>query len=114
MLIRTSSAAARTKMLVFLPLLLVCMLCFSKNVFSQTSASLKLQKADDILHYNGNTIEFAPQEPPSVDTITDPQTGKTRIATSTYADPPIKLNGKEIYEGLLDKEVTKPKNKNER
>ncbi len=35
MLTRRSSAAARTKMLVFIPLLLVCVLCFSKNIFAR-------------------------------------------------------------------------------
>jgi len=38
MLTRRSSAASRTKMLVFIPLALVCMICFSKNVFSQKNS----------------------------------------------------------------------------
>ena len=41
MLTRRSSAAARTKMLVFIPLLMVCILCFSKNIFSQGNAKKK-------------------------------------------------------------------------
>ena len=35
MLTRRSTTAARTKMLLFIPVVLVCMLCSSKNVFSQ-------------------------------------------------------------------------------
>ena len=103
MLIRRSSIAAKSKMLLFV-LSIVYVVCFSQSGFSQ-----KPEKHDDILQYNGNTIEFAPEKPASTDTITDPETGKKHIATSTYADPPIKLNDKKIYEGLLDEKVSKPK-----
>ena len=39
MLTRKSTTAARTKMLVFIPVIMVCLLCFSKNIFSQNKAT---------------------------------------------------------------------------
>ena len=51
MLKHTLTAVARTKMLVFIPLLMVCILCFSKNIFSQnktasTTPVAKMAKMD--------------------------------------------------------------------
>ena len=40
MLTRKSTAASRTKMLVFVPLVLVCILCFSKNIYSQNQKKI--------------------------------------------------------------------------
>ena len=40
MLTRKSTTASRTKMLVFVPLVLVCILCFSKNIYSQNQKKI--------------------------------------------------------------------------
>ena len=105
MLTRRSNFAAKSKMLVYLPLVLVCVFCFSKNIFSQ-----KPIKQGNLLKYNGNTIEFAPPKPTTRDTCTDPKTGAIiSINTHNWADPPIKLNGNDIYESVGDNEISKPK-----
>jgi hypothetical protein len=41
MLTRRSSTTARTKMFVFIPVLMVCIFCFSKNIFSQNNTHSK-------------------------------------------------------------------------
>ncbi len=90
MLTRKSSAAARTKMLVFVPLALVCIACFSKNAFSQ-----KFVKNGNVITYRGNTFEMSE---PMTDTIkiTDPVTGKEEKKIVTRDAEVIKLNGEKI------------------
>lgn len=93
--------AARSKMLVFVPLALICIVCFSKNSFSQ-----KFKKVDNKVTFNGNTIEFAPQKPPDTVIVTDPVTGKEETKIHNWANPPIKVNGRTIHDV---RDASKPK-----
>jgi len=90
MLYRKSSAASRTKMLVFIPLALVCLVCFSKNTFSQ-----HFKKNGNIVTYRGNKIELSEL---TLDTVTviDPVTGKELMKVLRHDPAPIKMNGKKI------------------
>jgi len=97
MLTRKSSAIAQSKMLVFLPLVAVCILCFSKNSFSQ-----KFVKNGNMVTYKGNTFELSE---PQKDTIMliDPVTGKTITELSQREPMPIKMNGNTILQ-TVDKQ----------
>lgn len=90
MLTRRSSVASRTKMLVFIPLALVCLVCFSKTTFSQ-----RFKKNGNIVTYRGNKIELSEF---SLDTMTlvDPVTGKEIMKVMQRDPAPIKMNGKKI------------------
>jgi len=93
MLTRRSSVAAKSKMLVFIPLLLVCVMFFTQNGLSQSSDS-KIE----IIAFKGNTFEFQKSEFRGVIKRTDPETGK-EVIDSVYNDPrPLRMNGKRIYE----------------
>ena len=92
MLTRRSSMLAKSKMLVFAPVALVCFLCFTKNVFSQ-----RFQRNGNIVTYRGNSFEYG--DKPRFDTFTliDPTTGK-ESGKVTKRDPvPEKMNGSKIY-----------------
>ena len=90
MLTRRSSAASRTKMLVFIPLALVCIVCFSKNSFSQ-----RFVKNGNKVTYRGNTFELSKA---TFDTMTliDPVTGSEIVKVVQHDPQPIKMNGKQI------------------
>src|ERR1035437_535461 len=96
MLTRRSSAASKIKMLVFIPLALVCIICFSKNSFSQ-----KFDRKGNIVTYRGNTFEY--YQNPKVDTqkILDPVTGKWITRIITREPIPVKMNGNKIYNSEL-------------
>ncbi len=91
MLTRKSTAAARTKMLVFVPLALVCIVCFSKNSFSQ-----KFVKNGNTVTYRGNKFELRKFHADTILT-TDPVTGKEHTMIETAANQLVKMNGKPIY-----------------
>ena len=90
MLTRRSTTAAKTKMLVFMPLAVVCIVCFSKNSFSQ-----KFEKNGNTVTYKGNKFELSD---PKQDTmsIIDPVTGKENTVVARLAPKPVKMNGKQI------------------
>ena len=91
MLTRKSSLAAKGKMFVFMPLILVCIVCFSKNSFSK-----KFEKNGNVVTYRGNKFELSK---PFFDSITliDPVTAK-EIGKVVKHDPiPEKMNGTQIY-----------------
>ena len=91
MLTRTSSFAAKTKMLVFIPLALVCIVCFSKNSFSQ-----KFEKNGNIVTYHGNKFELSEPETDTI-VIVNPVTGKEETKIATKVPYPVKMNGSKIY-----------------
>ena len=91
MLTRKSSAVARTKMLVFVPLALVCLACFSKNGFSQ-----KFEQNGNTVTYRGNKFELCKFHADTILT-TDPVTGKEHRMIETAANQLVKMNGKPIY-----------------
>ncbi len=94
MLTRKSNSAARTKMLVFVPLAMVCIVCFTKN-----STSKEFRKKGDKVTYRGNTIELSK---PVTDTlkkedVTNSLTIQQVIVTSPK---PVKLNGEAIPQNV--------------
>ncbi len=103
MLTRKSSAAAKSKLLIFLPVLLVCIVCFTQNSYSR-----KPNKTGNFLHYKGNTIEFlAPGKPDSY-MERDEVTGKLHRVPIGWPTPPIKVNGEKIYDPFKDTTVVRP------
>ena len=91
MLTRKTSALAQSKRAIAIPLLLVCVLCFTKNAFS-----------DDKRKVDGNTVTYKgnvfTMKTYPIDTafVTDPTTGKERILIRKRDPRPIKMNGEEI------------------
>ena len=90
MLTRRSSAASRTKMLVFIPLALVCTLCFSKNSFSKG-----FEKKGNKVTYHGNTFELSEEMIDTI-TITDPVTGEELQKIVKHDPQPVKMNNRPI------------------
>jgi len=93
MLTRKSSATSRTKMLVFMPLVLVCIVCFTKNSFSQ-----KFERHGNIVTYRGNKIVMQPGGMKDTMLITDPLTGKQSRVVSSSDPRPLTVNGEKIYD----------------
>jgi len=102
MLTRTSSFFAKTKTLLFIPLVFICALCFSKNQYSN-----KIEKQGNFATYRGNTFEFSEASPKDTVMILDPVTGKERMVVTELSPKPIKMNGEKIY-SHNDLEGTRP------
>ncbi len=92
MLTRKSSAMAKSKMLVFIPVALVCLLCFSKDTFSQ-----RFEKHHNLVIYRGNKFEYGVPYPNDTMTMIDPVNGK-EVTKIIHHDPiPFRMNGEKIY-----------------
>jgi len=78
MLSKKSSALAKSKLLLVLPLTVVCLLLFTENSFSA-----KFSRQGNIVKYRGNTIELSQQLPPDTVIVLDPSTGKQRMLVTT-------------------------------
>lgn len=91
MLTRKSSALAQSKRIIALPLLLVCVLCFTKNAFSDDKRKIE----GDRVTYKGNVFTMKTYP---IDTafVTDPTTGQERMLIRKRDPRPIKMNGEEI------------------
>jgi len=98
MLTRRSTTVSKIKMFVFIPLALVCTICFSKNGFSQ-----KFVRNGNIVTYRGNTFEYSEAAKPDTQILTDPVTGTETIKVIKRDPVIIKMNGKDIPQGT-DKE----------
>jgi len=91
MLTRKSSALAQSKRAIALPLLLVCILCFTKNAFS-----------DDKRTVNGNKVTFKgnvftmKEYPNDTVFVIDPTNGQEKILIRRRDPRPIKMNGEDI------------------
>jgi hypothetical protein len=92
MLTRKSAAASRLKQLLVLPLVLVCVFCFTENAFSGDSP----KKNGNKLVYKGNEFEMWGSPPDTVQ-VEDPVTGEWTIAVTTIDSFPIKMNNETIY-----------------
>jgi len=103
MLTRRSPEIAKSKLLLFVPLVVVCILCFSQNSFSN-----KPKKEGNVCIYRGNKIEFLAAKKPDSYLYTDEQTGEKSRRPISWPMPPIKLNGEKIYNLDVDKNVEKP------
>jgi BlaR1 peptidase M56 len=91
MLTRSSSFLAKSKMLVFIPLALVIIICCSRNSFSRG-----FEKNGNFITYKGNTFE---SKNPTTDTfmLLDPVTGKEEMKVVKTEPAPFKMNGQPIY-----------------
>jgi hypothetical protein len=94
MLTRKSNKAARTKMLVFVPLAMVCVTCFTKS-----SLSKKFKKKGDQVTYRGNTIELSK---PVTDTVSREKVADSFAIQQVIVTPrkPVKLNGEAIPQNV--------------
>lgn len=92
MLTRKSSALSKSKTLVAIPLILICILCFTKNAFSDN----KRVKNGENVTYRGNVFVIPK---PVYDTVMvqDPKTGEYAMRIASRDPWPIKMNGKKIY-----------------
>ena len=101
MLTRRSTTAAKTKMLVFVPLAVVCIVCFSKNGFSK-----KPERHGNIITYKNNKIELSPEKQDTIE-IQDPVTGKWTTSVMKSTPMPIKINNEAIHDdGNVDARPT--------
>ncbi|MGN6478092.1 MAG: M56 family metallopeptidase [Flavipsychrobacter sp.] len=92
MLTRNSSSLSKGKILITLPLVLVCILCFTKNAFSDD----KRVRNGNTITFWGNTIKLDVAVPDTI-TMIDPSTGK-EVIRITQRDPrPGMLNDQKIY-----------------
>lgn len=92
MLTRKSSALAQSKRAIALPLLLVCMLCFTKNAFSDDKRTVKGNKVT----YKGNVITMH-TFPEDTAIVEDPSTGKESIVIRRREPVPVMMNNEKIY-----------------
>lgn len=94
MLTKKTTAIAKGKQVLIIPVLLVSMLCFTQNAFSWGAP----QRDGTKVTYRGNVIEYN-----DVDTSTDtsqavdPSTGKNVMVISRREPTPNKINGEIIY-----------------
>ena len=98
MLTKRSTTAAKSKMLVFLPLAVVCTLCFSKTSFSQ-----RFIREGNKVTYRGNTFELSDQGKDTMQLL-DPVTGKIKIVVAQKQTTPLTMNGKPILQ-KVDKQL---------
>ena len=96
MLTRKSTAASKTKMLVFLPLAMVCFICFSKNGFSQ-----RFVRNGNKVTYRGNTFTLTEVMHDTVEVV-DPVTGITTKKVITKDPTVIAMNGKSLGDNITD------------
>lgn len=92
MLTRKSSALSKSKTLIAIPLVLVCVLCFTKNAFSDD----KKVKNGNKITYRGNTFEMKIWPNDTV-MVQDPVTGQEFIKIASREPSPMKMNNKVIY-----------------
>lgn len=90
MLTRTSTKAAKTKMLLIVPLTLVSAICFTNNGFSQ-----RFERNGNFITYQGNKFEMSKSTTDSI-FIIDPVTGKELLKIVQTDPKPIKMNGRDI------------------
>ncbi|MGN6567808.1 MAG: hypothetical protein ACTHJ0_07645, partial [Flavipsychrobacter sp.] len=81
----------KSKMLLALPLTVICLLLFTKSGFSA-----KFDKQGNIVKYEGNTIELKKELRDTIITV-NPKTGKNDTAIAVRESYPLKLNGEKIY-----------------
>ena len=90
MLKHTSTAAAKTKMLLIVPLTVVCTICFTQNSFSQ-----RFEKNGNFVTYKGNKFEMSKSWADSI-VVTDPYTGYEKMKITQTGPKPLKMNGRAI------------------
>lgn len=95
MLTRKTTSLARGKQLLIAPVLLLSLLCFTKNAFSGEEP----QKDGNKITYKGNVIEYSvpPTLAPDTVEVRDPSTGEMKIIITRMEPTPIKINGEQVY-----------------
>lgn len=102
MLTRRSSKAAKTKMLAFIPIAVVSILCFSQNGFSQN-----FERDGNTVTYRGNKFQLSDVVRDTVE-LEDPTTGQRSIKVMQKDPAPMTMNGNPIYSGDITPEYTGP------
>ncbi|HLO70443.1 MAG TPA: M56 family metallopeptidase [Flavipsychrobacter sp.] len=92
MLTRKTSALAQRKRAIAIPLLLVCVLCFTKNAFSDDKRKIDGNKVT----YKGNVITMQ-TFPEDTTIVEDPTTGEEKIVVKRMNPRPKLLNGEKIW-----------------
>ncbi len=94
MLTRKTTTLARGKQLLIAPVLLLSLLCFTKNAFSGEEP----QKDGNKITYKGNVFETQ-AFPPDTMQVMDPATGEIKIIITRRDVPDFikKMNGEEVY-----------------
>lgn len=93
MLTRNSSALSKSKMLLALPITLVCVLCFSKNAFSDDKRTINGNKVT----FKGNVFTMR-SYPDDTTIVVDPTNGEEKMLITTRVPMPIAMNGDKIYQ----------------
>ena len=92
MLSKKNIKPARVKQLLAVPLLLLCLVCFTKNAFSDGKREMK----GNTLSYRGNVFEML-TFPNDTVMVEDPLTAEWTMMIATRAPKPVRLNGKQIF-----------------
>jgi hypothetical protein len=93
MLTHTSSALARGKKIVIVPMVLCCLLFFTQKSFSET-----VRKEGNKIYYKGNVFEmWSPHAGPDTIMLEDPVTGEMIMKITMVDTVPVKMNGVDVY-----------------
>src|SRR5690606_33641965 len=94
MMTRKTSALAKGKQILVAPVLLLTLLCFTKNAFSGDEP----QKEGNKVTYKGNVFELEAFPPDTVQVV-DPKTGELRIVITKRELPDFvrKMNNEDVY-----------------
>ncbi len=93
MLTRKTTALAKGKQFIIIPVILLSMLCFSQNAFSWAAP----QKNGNKVTYRGNVIEFPAPSKPDTTEVVESVTGEHAIVITTREPVPILLNNEKVY-----------------
>jgi hypothetical protein len=102
MLTRKTPTLAKSKTLVIAPLILICLLCFTKNAFSDD----KRIKNGNKVTFRGNVFEYPPAVKPDTSTVVNSETGEETIKITERVPTVIKMNGKRIYYEIYNEDGT--------
>lgn len=91
MLTRKTTALAQSKRAIVIPLFLACVLCFTKNAFSDDKRTINGNKVT----YKGNVFTMKTY-PIDTTFVTDPTTGQEKILIRKRDPRPIQMNNEEI------------------
>lgn len=91
---------AKAKMLLVFPLLLISVVCFTKNAFSDSRKT----KTGNKVTYKGNVFELSSL---AIDTVfvQDPVTGEMIVKVAEHEPVPVKMNADTIYQDYTIKQM---------
>ncbi len=94
MLSRKSSGNAKAKLLLVVPLVVICLACFTKDGYANGP-----HKEGSKCTWRGNVIEFRKPKQPDSYMHRNEKTGKLERMPIGWPEPPEQLNGEPIYDG---------------